>query len=126
MLLAVLTLIPYLGWFRASGFGMLEANGVDGASVLVTEASRLVAMYGTVLVLASLATAWLALKGSTPFPKGVATWLFVCLGCALVTRDVVGALLFMVTVALVMAQRRAFARHSLLMATVGGSVGPAR
>ncbi|MBN8882031.1 MAG: hypothetical protein J0H73_06920 [Salana multivorans] len=109
LVLAGLTLVPYLAWFRANGEALLSLGEADGAATLVSEAATVVVIYGGVLLLAGLATAWLAWRAQLPWGRGATAWLVACFGGALLTRDVIGAVLLMATVALVLAHRRALA-----------------
>jgi hypothetical protein len=89
--LAVITLIPYRIWFEQRSS---EAVGETGGESLIAAASGAVAVYGMLVLLGAMVTGWLAWRIGTAHVGAVLWWTGACAAGALLTRDVIGCLLF--------------------------------
>ncbi len=117
VVLAVVTLVPYLLWFRSTGTSLLESGSAESTALLISETSAVIGIYGSVLLIAGFVTVWMAWRRPMPWSGAPVAWLVACGAGAVLTRDVIGAILLMVTVALVVAQRRALARAASVRAS---------
>ncbi|GAA3236905.1 hypothetical protein [Nonomuraea helvata] len=111
-LLALVTLFPYRMWFEQ------VAAGSAGES-LIAGASAVVGVYGLVLLLVALVTGWLAWRIGTRPGAAVLWWAGACAVGALLTRDVVGCLLFSVVCAVYAARSRALRKAGSFHRTQG-------
>jgi hypothetical protein len=107
LLLATITLFPYQAWLTGSGYRTLEDAGELGAAGLVGELAGVTRVYGLGLVLVALVCALLAWRLPAVGHRLLVAWLVVCVVGSLLTRDVVGLLVFGVVLVLTVARRRA-------------------
>lgn len=108
--LAVVTLFPYQTWFTGAGYEVLQDADALGSSGAVAEIAGVIRVYGTALIVAAAVTGLLAWRLGERAPRAGLWWLGACVLGALLTRDVVGVLLFVVALALVLARSRARGR----------------
>lgn len=111
-LLALVTLFPYRMWFEQAAAG-------SAADSLIAGASAVVGVYGLIMLLVALVTGWLAWRIGTRPGAAVLWWTGACALEALLTRDVVGCLLFSVTCAVAAARTRALRKVNSIHRTQG-------
>jgi cation transporter-like permease len=109
-LIALVTLIPYRMWLEREGRAAGAAAGGSAGESLISGASAVVGVYGLVLLLVALVSAWLAWRAGNGPDTFVPWWTGACAVGALLTRDVVGCLLFSVACAVFWARIRALRR----------------
>ncbi len=105
--LAVVTLYPYLMWLTSSGYEALEAADALGSAAALNEVAAFVRLYGIALLLVGIATAVLAWRMPYAHRRGIVWWLALCTLGALLTRDIVGMLLFGVCLIVYLSRSRA-------------------
>jgi hypothetical protein len=105
--LAAITLFPYRSWLEDVGQTTLHASSADIESNVLNHVSGVLSAYGLILLAGALITALLAFRLTMIRQRTVVIWLAACLGGAMLTTDLIAALLYSVALVLYVARNRA-------------------
>jgi len=107
LLLAAITLFPYQAWLSSSSYDLLVQEEMLRSSGVVTEMAAVVRVYGLALVISALVSALAAWRMTSEHHPLIVAWLIAGVSGCLLTRDVLGLLLFVVCLVLYLSRSRA-------------------
>jgi hypothetical protein len=116
--LAAITLVPYRLWLEDASQTTLHASNANVEPNVLNHVSGVLTAYGLILVAGALVTALLAFRLTMIRQRSVVMWLATCLGGAMLTTDLIAALLYSVALVIYVARNRAVSKLGTASRTV--------
>lgn len=108
---AILTIVGYSNWFKKEGFAAFEkVNKVDYFSTsLVDSLVSIIMVFGLFMFMLGIINLFVSHAiGKEVYNKKIFIWLMICTIIHFISFDVIGILLYLVTITLYGARNRAY------------------